>query len=1457
MSTSVSSIVGPDPVEILLSHSADLSDAVANGAEAADDGKTLLATVSDVAADKVVGVANSSLKNLVPIPAVQAVVTVLEKIDGAVPRKIVIPDDKLPSEDASLLAQVNEALDFDGISVSTGPSEHSRERVIMSQHLVQFFRDVAYVGARPAEALLEGAPTTFVASNLADAIDMVPPETQKKLGLDTLAASLRTDVRGDPKVLVSTAVRGAASVTGNAACLNPVVNDFVQRVAAASNGDSKPLASWCLQNLENFDELANGDDRLLETSLVDAFKRYSDKRESDRLKFAGPPAGQKYKEALVNSHSQGQSASQDVALLTDIPIPELVSPATSAKESEKVTKKQGSGPHSKTIPVVKDKGQKGSPVPIDKDKGQKGAAASKSPKTVSEETKKFCADNRAILETLEDEKAATISALVEKPPALPSANLGTLSISPALLSQARQFAQQCNFYQLYGMTQEQFNENLKWDRRQLVTLESDVSTVDPDILVGVQKDKVEKAASDLHAAREEHGRTGRNALNVDKANVHFIAELEFYDRLVVKAASFHPDVGPATGRIYKQWLDAKTAHEDAEKRAGKYDDPHRVTNKIGKAVKGVVSELGFGSDPKAIVKDERFKATVFGLQAERHENRIDSASTSKTYVSNPENVLGWSYEHIKGSIAQRKTEILKDRGASGSADLDTQIAQQSQVVDKIAAAYQAADAVAVDLPSKTRRNELLCQYIAEVDFLGGLELKKGEVASSVTPASSVPDAEDPSARVHEKETKSLPASEQKKDSHDDKGSPAPEKADDVDKKKPSSPSKPKKDSHDHDKDSSAPKKKAGADQKKPSSPSKPKEDSPDVHEEESPVPQHTGEVDQKEGAQAAKGLQKEDISKDQDPLSTLAKIPDIRVEGSSTGIPSLSSLGVATEPSAAYSSIRTFSSPTPNLFFDSSSGLMNMHTPFQPREARMLNAESRVSELFGRGAVFPGKFECQGAGKVTFKFDNPQESSFNPQRLREFSRDLASQRASQGAASRPLPVAAAAAAASSDPSAADHAYESFLHMPRGESHPPMFVQKTLCYAFAKAQNAVIGAHDLVCNKQFDHDEKVRTHLRKLEEIEKQLPRINGPFQGSPLWVLAHRTLAGPAREALQSNPHILSDRSEATKRILEIYHREHELHERGEQQTEKYRVIVRNVQRVGYRGDIEPDRTFTPEFLDEIEPYFITVERCEGARLKELKDDESKIKERFINPEIRPLIGTLPVRLQASVVHHSLYAKGILELTSGKYSLAPDSEAFKTLSRLYMHEFVDTIQNGMLKEDFLRSENGRQFRETLWKAYTDLVEKEALVVAAQQEHSQLGCGWRAIDWMRGTPNVAKKMDDLKSSVEIVVKHMKQLHLNIIAQELEKTPEGDPLVEAKKSLLALLKGEKVDEQRSFIGTVLLPALGRSPLYSPPQAGAGELPDERRWLRIGVPQTLFFGACENPESLAAKLIAFERR
>jgi hypothetical protein len=1412
MTTSASSFVGPDPTEIPLALSKDLSDAVADGAEAADDGTPPLAILSDVVAGKVADLANSSLKKLVPIPAVQVVGTVLEKIDGAAPRKIVIPAGNLPAEDASLLTQVNEALDFDGISVSTGPSEHSRERVLVAQHLVQFFRDVAYVGARPAEAVLEGAPTTFVASNLADAIDMVPHETQKKLGLDALAASLRENVDGNPKVLVSTVLQGAASVTGNAACLNPSVNDFVQRIAAASNGDSKPLASWCLQNLKNFDELANGDDRQFEASLVDAFKRYRDKCESDRLKFASPPAGQKYGETLVNSNSQGQSASQDMALLTDIPVPDLVSPKTPAKGPDKVTKTQERAPQPKKSLV-------------DKDKGQKGASTPESQGGVSEETKEFCAANRAFFENLEKKEAGTIPALVEEPPALPSANIGTLSISPAVLSQARQHAKKCDFYQLYGMTQEQFDENLKWHRRRLENLESDVQSVDPDILLGLQKGRVENAAADLHAAQEEHGRTGRNALNVDKANVHFIAELEFYDRLSAKAASLPTGEAPATGRTFIQWADEKEAHENAQNRAGKHAHPHRVTSKVEKALKEVSNGLGVGRDPKAIAEDEGFKATSHGLQAERLEKRLDSALPSRTYFSNPEKVLGWSYEQIRGSIAQRKTEIQKNREADVGVDLVTQIAQQKQVVDKIAAAYEAADAVALDPQSRTRRNELLCQYVAEVDFLGGLELQKAEVDSSARPVVSLSDTKDASRRLHEKETKSLPASEREKDFHE------------------------------HDKDNHAPEKSDGADQKKPPSPSKSKKESPDVPEEGIPVVHNNEGADQKEGDQTGEGPQKEDTSKDQSPFPTLTKIPDIQAKGASSSIPSLSSLGAAAEPSTTYSSLRTFSSPTPNLFFDRQGGSMNMHTPFQPREARLLNAQSATSELFGRGALFPGKFECQATGKVTFKFDNPQESSFNPQMLREFSRGLASQRASQRADSRPLP-AAAEPAASSAPSAADQSHNDFRRMPREDPHLPMFMQKALCSVFAKTQNALIGAHDLVCNKQFDHDEKVRTHLRKLEEIEKQLPRINGPSQGSPLWVLEHRILAGPAREVLQSNPHILSDRSEAAKRILEIYHREHELHERKEQQTEKYRVIVRNVQRVGFRGDIEPDRTFTPQFLEEIEPYLITVERCEGARLKELRDEESRIVEKFVTPELHALAGTLPARLQANVEHHSLYAKGVLELTSGTYSLAPDSEAFKTLSRLYIHEFVDTIQNGILKEEFLRSENGRQFRENLWKAYTDLVEKEALVVAAQQEHSQLGFGWRAIDWMRGTPNVAKKMDDLKGSVEVVVKHMKQLHLNIIAQELEKAPEDDPLVEAKKSLLAILKGEKVDERRGFIGTVLLPALGRGPLYFP-QAEAGELPDERRWLRIGVPQTLFFGACENPESLAAKLIVFERR
>jgi hypothetical protein len=1289
--TSSSSVVGSDPIETMLSHSKDLFDIAADGAAAADEGKTFLAAASDAITDKVADLANDSLRKVAGCPAGTVIGTVLEKIDDKLPRKIAISPDKLPTEEASLLTQVNEALDFDGISVFAGSSEHSRERVIMAQNLVQFFREVVHVSARPAEALLEGTPTTIAADGIAAAIEMVPLKTQKQLGLDTLLTSLRETVSGDPKVLVSTVLQGAASVTGNAACLHPGVHDLVQRVAAASAGDSKPLAAWCLQGLKTLDELSNGDERELQGVLVDAFKRYKEKRESDRLKYANPPAGQVHGDVVVNSSSTDHSASQDVLVRPHLEALPLVPPLVPQQQQPAVTQKD-KDTHKSDLPAAK-------PKKLDFSKVHDG---------VVEASKKQLEETSLFVERQADFETFT----------------GKVTVTLATKTRAQELRELTNisiFFQKKGWPQERIDYELKGARAKIKHRDEKLEKthVDLGIRLESQKDRVEQAFANVQKAEALHAKTGNDACEISKAQVNFVAEQESLIRLLAEAARAPVQEGQQAVAPIAQ----TSATERTQKKQQKRQQPEQAAAPVPTMNGDGVGqeEMQPGGDPKPVAdKAKAPDVPPWPTEADIHEIESEIAAVEKD-ISRAQ-----AEEHRARKRAKRYKHWLRKHA--------------QKIFHTVAQARKPGTVVEEEtiLSQENGKNK------------AKLEEKKEALVKKLD------------------ETKKKVA----------EGPPL------------------------------------------------------------------TAE-------QAGSGP----VNKDQATIPTMEKMPDIQAKETSSSIPPLSSIGTAAASSTAYSPQRTSSLPTPNLFFDSRTGSMNMQTPLQPRGARLFNAESKISELFGRGAVFPGKFETHAGGKVTFKFDDLQGSTFNPQRLREFAREHASKRAPQQAAPQSLSAAAAAPAPSPTLSASDQAYINSL---RGvDSHTPLFVQKVACFFFVKTQNALIGVHDLVCKKQFDHDEKVEVHLRRLKEIEKQLPRINGPIQGSPLWVLEHRPLVGPAREALQSNPHIASYRVEAAKKILEIYHREHELHERNEQQTEKYRVVVRNVQEIDRRGDIQPCRIFTPQFLEEIGPYFTTIARCDETRLEELREQESKIRKNCIDPDIRMLVGTLPARLQAHVSSHSLYAKGVLELTSGTYSLKPDSEAFTTLSRLYIHEFVDTIQNGILKEEFLRSENGRQFRENLWKAYSDLEEKERLVVAAQQEHSQLGFGWRAIDWMRGTPKVAERMKELKSSKENVVKLMKQLHLNIVAQELEKTLEDDPLVEAKKSLLALLKGEQVDEQRGFIGTVLLPALGRKPLYSSSQAEAEGLPDERRWLRIGVPQTLFFGACENPESLAAKLIAFQWR
>ena len=1335
--TTTPSFTGSNPIEKILSRAKDFSDVAEDGVLAAKSGKGPLEAVSDEISKKTADLANSTLRKAALVTAlgpvlgvgVEAVVgPALEKADDDIPRELPKSSpEELLSKETSFLVQFTEELDQEGCGTFVDSSEHSGGRLIIAEMTAQFFRDILHVAARPAEAAVEGSPTVKGAEAIIDAIHIVPPDIQKKLGLDLLETDLRANVSGDPQTLVSSVLQGAASTTGNVACLIPQVDNLKDRVSAAMNGDSRPLADWCRQKLKDYDELASGDERLFHETLVNAFKSYSEKCEANRKKYANPPPGQKVGETVVNSTSEQQSARQDMVHLMHVSVPELMVPvATGGK-----TNTCGGAPSPQKPPTDQEGGRESSSQPM-------------APQDVSEKRKEFCEATRTFVEESVRKGASTNPVLLEKPPEIPSAKTWDLSVSAAYLSEARLHAQRVNRYQLKGMSQEEFDENLKWGRRRLENLEKDVQSVPVDIVLGSQKIRVEKAAAELRDAREKHAQTGRNALNVDKAKVRFIVEVEFYDRLVKKLPSSPVEDRPVTGAIIEEWLSARQSQKDAQNRAGKHADPHCITSKAEKVGKEFLHGIGMGRDPDVIAEDEQFIATVYGDLAERDERIIDHDMPLRSFSANPEEGLGWTPKQLKEEIALRRAKSQEQQRAFKGVGLDSQIAQQRKVVEAMAKAYEDADAEARVSHKITKRNELFCQYVAECDLLADIELKKSELSSaavSTTPVSGTRDARQPPQKKE-----SPPPAIPKKDPPGDhgKGGPAPQHNGATDPK--DSPQPP---------------------------PSDPKKDPPGDHGKGGPAPQHNGAADPKDSPQPPPSdpkkdppddHEKDDPSKGPATRLDLKKMPEIKPAAATSVIQALRASDAAIFSSSTSASTTM---PQPSRFsvsYGGPSGRMMMETPIRPREARLMNAQSKISEIFGNGPQLPGRFESHEGGKVAFKFDNPHDSRFNPQTVRgDFSSHYSL---------RTLRRTDSTFRASQAPQPRSSSFvETLKDDLRGPPDDPMigsifklheYLTKKLAHGvFLVTKKTCRGIHDLFSKQEFLHEEKVGAHVASLNVIECSLPELEYPVPGSPLSVCRSHSIGRPMRKALHTIFGLMEQRNEASKKIHEICAAERELHTRNEQDTKKYRVH--------FSDAVEPeDQKFTPQFVEDLKPLFATVERCEMSLLSVLKTEEEESDKKFIYTEIQALAGTLSAQLQAHIKYHSLYAKGVQQLTSGTYSLKPDSEAFRALSRLYIHEFVDAIQNGVLKEEFLRSENGRQFRENLWKAYTDLEEKERLVVAAQQEHAQMGFGWRALDYVRGTPKVAQGMKDLKSSEAVVVGQMRQIHLNILAQSRNDT-----------------------------------------------------------------------------------------
>ena len=225
----VPSCTESNPNGKLLSTIKDVQETIADGS--LHSGEPVETVVSDKLSEKVVRIANKKFyEGVLSIflgpsgAAVGAVISVKELIDRT---DSVLPG-TLPSP-AENLEKEEEVFSLFGLAFLRGACEEtytldvpgfrgiSKVDADLGHAVLQGCRDLIHILAKtnPVSALYGGAPTDFIVRRITSLIDKIPQQTQKTMGLDALAKGLKSQVNGDPKVLLSTLIKGSFDVAKN------------------------------------------------------------------------------------------------------------------------------------------------------------------------------------------------------------------------------------------------------------------------------------------------------------------------------------------------------------------------------------------------------------------------------------------------------------------------------------------------------------------------------------------------------------------------------------------------------------------------------------------------------------------------------------------------------------------------------------------------------------------------------------------------------------------------------------------------------------------------------------------------------------------------------------------------------------------------------------------------------------------------------------------------------------------------------------------------------------------------------------------------------------------------------------------------------------------------------------------------------------------------------------------
>jgi hypothetical protein len=522
--------------------------------------------------------------------------------------------------------------------------------------------------------------------------------------------------------------------------------------------------------------------------------------------------------------------------------------------------------------------------------------------------------------------------------------------------------------------------------------------------------------------------------------------------------------------------------------------------------------------------------------------------------------------------------------------------------------------------------------------------------------------------------------------------------------------------------------------------------------------------------------------------------------------------------------------------FTLSTGQQAVRTPLTKGQGRYLNVKNFVASTFGKGPILPGKFVPNKHGTTYFIFDD------------SLSAQATARQVTIGPVAHGIPTY----------SIDWTTYQVRLPMGQALGTVRKWLSTGITMSMVAAKKAGRSVYRLMNEQEYLHTPKVKAHARALEKVHARLAPLDvfAPTDG-PLYLLTQLPQGGRRGQRIQQIRHAFGEFQATLREAHTIYDREQQLHESEESDTRMYRVVFSESYTTGKQN-------FDPEFLDEVRPCFEKMSDLTKKTIELLSDEVRQIRHHQGDAALALLKQTAPHCLHTSIAAYALYDEGLRELATAHSVPGLSPQAFQALARVYIHEFVDAVESGLLKERFSRTNKGRAFAASIRQAYQELLNAEQKLMATQSAlaaSNAFSRMWRTVneDHLRS----ARKAKD--AAMDQVIAALRAIHLNVILQKLLQddaapatlltTSEGicfnrnNPLMKQKRILIALLKGESIADGRAKSQALsLLPALGRLPLYSP----TGRHPGEQSWLAIELPQRLCFGECVSPSSLATRII-----